>query len=270
MKVSDVMTPLGSNVFLGESTKKAFERLMDECANARIPYDPFDRVSLVLKDGKTVGQTYLDLMDEGKSVGDEDTVHAIEPSTIVTSSTPIIRFVDIILDSSIHFLVLRDEEFIGSIQLADLSKMPFRLCLLALTLDFESIASMHTQKDSDASWDILPDGRKGSAMGLYRSKLRDNPNWAQYGSEKSRLLSCISYSDTVRIMKESSFFKVQFPLLISVLDKSIEFRNLCAHGVSEADMYELLKSVNLKEFIQLFRDLNHELYHFVYDHSRRP
>ncbi|MCJ7818172.1 MAG: hypothetical protein MUP60_04930, partial [Candidatus Thorarchaeota archaeon] len=51
--VQNLQTPLGPDILFGESISDAHERMMEACIDP--PYDPMDRASLVVKDGKIIG-----------------------------------------------------------------------------------------------------------------------------------------------------------------------------------------------------------------------
>ena len=204
---------------------------MDNCACAEIPYDPISRISLVKKDNEVVGISYVDLLTENQSVGEQGTFEEIRLSRILSSSTNMISFIaDMPTDFQYYYLVISSTKYVGSLELSDLVKMPFRLCILALTLDLEKKIVQYVRKDPDTSWDYLSVERQKFAMSLFRSV--SHRSCKQLSMNKPRieiLLDYTSFSDKCKILKS---YNVMTPYH-DIIDNSIEFRNSCSHSTDD-------------------------------------
>jgi len=247
------MEPLGPDVEFGDEVKEIFSDIMIAGAEASIPYDPMNRVSLVRRDGDTIGYTSLDVMDSGLVIGDEGTIFPLTPTNLITANTVLLDFLERIMPDESFFIyfVIEADRIIGSIDLSDFSKMPFRLCLLALALDLEEQILELTKNDAKNAWNALASKRKEIAKSLYTKKTGRIPT----ESSIPELLENTSFSDKCNILRKC----VSLGSFETLLDTTIEFRNLLAHPTSEYDFFNLLRSIDLRKYTAYLRQMNHEL-----------
>lgn len=256
--VADLMTPLGPELVHGEHVSDAFVRIMEKCSDEEIPYDPMSRVSLVRDEEEVVGVSYLDLLVEDKHVGDPETIEKIRPNRIIASNTNMHSFIATMPDDlQYYYLVLDSTQFVGSLELSDLGKLPFRLCILALTLDLEKKITEYALKDPPTSWGYLPLKRQKSAKRLHKSvmKVSSRRSSSNIPPTTEMLLDYTSYSDKCTILKSYGIVSS----LHDIVDTSIKFRNSCSHSTEDKKIYDLLRTVNIKEFTQKLSGMNHEL-----------
>ena len=259
--VQNLQTPLGPDVFFGESISDAFGKLMEACIEP--PYDPMDRVSLVIKEEKVVGCTFLDsMLPEYNTIGDEGTIDPIEPSKIVATDMKVLDFLDIIPDTD-HFwyFVLQNNRITGTIGKHDLFKLPFRLCLLALTLELEQEILQLALQNPKESWECMSSERRAKIERIYKIRYESEPSIQNRGE----LLACTSLGDKGVILRKtqklSGWSKKN---LKSAFHHIEDLRNACAHTNSEERMHELTRSIDFKQLVNEMQELSGAIQTIIY------
>ncbi|MFW9843081.1 MAG: hypothetical protein ACFFEV_00735 [Candidatus Thorarchaeota archaeon] len=244
--VQDLQTPLGPDVYFGEAISDAWERMMEACIDP--PYDPIDRVSLVFNENKVIGCTFLDYMDtDYEIIGTKGSFEQIEPDMIVAAEMKVFDLLDIIPDSGqFWYFVLKNNKIVGTIDKNDLFKLPFRLCLLALTLELEQEILQLVMRNPSESWESMSSNRRQKIQGIFRNRYSVEPTDKNLGE----LLSCTSLSDKGVILRKTQkiggWTKAEMKSVFNYVE---DLRNACAHTNSEERIQKLLRSINFKRLV---------------------
>ncbi len=250
--VQDLQTPLGPDIFFGELISNAHERMMVACIEP--PYDPMGRVSLVIKEGKVVGCTFLENMQtEYNVIGDEGTLESIEPGKIIAADMKVLDFLDIIPDTEqFWYFVLKNNRISGTIDKPDLFKLPFRLCLLALTLELEQEILQLALQNPKESWECMTLTRRDKIVEIYKKRYQAEPTDKSLGD----LLACTSLGDKGVILRKTQKLNGRGKKKLKSAFHHIEdLRNACAHTNSEERMQHLIRSIDFKQLVDEIQQL---------------
>ena len=160
-----------------------------------------------------------------------------------------------IIDDS-HHLVLGKTEYIGSININSFSKLPFRLCLLALILDLENNIHRLAMGNPERALNKAPKRDRDRAAWLYEKKY-GRPSDSQSTPE---LFSCLPFSTKCSILKNIvKEHRWQSHLDMDLLDLAVNIRNNCAHSAPDEAFLQILNHRALWDFTRKLQDLNHDL-----------
>ena len=221
----DLQSPLGPPLQHDQPAEEAFELL---CESSFLDgYDAMDRFSLVIRDGEPVGWTSLDTLDNGATVA--DSMAAINPGSVLSSDTTALQVADLFETTRIHsFFVLEHNEITGILAYEDLFGLPFRLCLLALTLGLEQSALNLLSHSPTESWQALPQRRQEKAREVHRSRYGEKPR--SEGPPLQQWLGCTMFCDKATMLKKRQLL-AEWPgrRIDAVFSEAENVRNVCAH-----------------------------------------
>ncbi len=257
MRVTDIMEVLGPRLMIGESTTIARTKLLDEASRKKRKYNPYKRISLVYEKEKVIGYTKFDLLEGDSAIGEDRTLVRIEADRIVSADTDLFGFLwkANIIDQTQH-LVNRGTDYLGSININDFAKLPFRLCLLSLFLDLEMGIVQQAGGDPERALDLIPEF-VGAAKSIYKR---------QYGERLEphnslAVFECVSFSGKCTFLKRI----LGTDVFDELLDLAVNIRNISAHSSPDDNFLQILNHRALWEITTKMAALNHELRKYVWD-----
>jgi hypothetical protein len=209
-------------------------------------YDPMSRLSLVRSGIETVGWTGFDMMDnDAGSVG--NCTESIAPGSMLTANTAVLKVIDLFASESSHFFfVLDNNQITGTLHYNDLFKLPFRLCLFALTLELEQVALELALLAPRESWEVLSEPRRKKAIEVYQKRRGKPPQHNPF----DELLSCTMFCDKGTIIWRRKLLPdMSRSRIESIFGKADRVRNACAHTNPEEASVILLERDQLRGFV---------------------
>jgi hypothetical protein len=256
--VADIMEPLGPDLMMGESTRISHDKLYDEANKADLKYDPRNRISLVFKNDEVVGYSTMDLLNSDTTIGKDGTVIQIDPTKIVSANTELFTFLATarIIDET-HHIVNDATSYVGTVNINRFSKLPFRLCLLALMLNLEDTILRLAMSYPDKALRFI---NTGYAESIFRKKYGRPWDYHSY----FELLECTNFSNKCTILNKICMDDD----LSELLELAVEIRNNCAHSAPSEEFLKIMNHRALWEFTRKLRALNHELRKMRWDGIR--
>jgi hypothetical protein len=190
-------------------------------------FDPWDRYVLVVDNRAPVG--WLDPSEaEGRL---RHCAEPIELSRLVSASTPFPDIVALLAaESETPLFVLDGSRISGTLTPRELSKLPARLCLLALVSDLEIYALRICLRKPQDCWNALPEGRQKKAEDVHSTRYPSTAEPPRPSFRLRALLSCTCLADKPTMIGKCKLLPgVSRTLLDSVFGRAEDLRNACAH-----------------------------------------
>jgi len=244
--VRDLQTPLGPALDAGQASTDAWELLMEAEG-----YDPMDRVSLVFRDGDPVGCITLDTIDTGKKIS--ACMEAVEPGSVLSSETSALEAVELLATTQWpFFFVLEHNRITGTFCHSDLSRLPFRLCLFALTLHLEESALNLLLRSPSQSWKALPRSRQEQAEAVYERRHGHAPDRERKPLDE--LLGCTMFCDKGTMLRKGlPIGGVRKSAIGPLFGRAEKIRNACAHAKAEQGLRDAVPCP--RRLYQFIRDV---------------
>jgi hypothetical protein len=225
IKARHIQSALGPAVLTGDSPTDGWDSLSEAAREGG--YDPMERISLVLDGNHPVGWIGFDsivaTVSDMSSIADP-----IPTEGMVSADTHVLELVGLFAQRRQPFyFVLEGSRITGTISYDNLFAPPFRLCLLALTLELETAALDRALVSPMVSWSVLPEGRQEKAIEIFRARggHEPNPEWPPY----DQFLACTTFIDKATILRKRRL-TVHAPNEIdTVFARAERVRNACAH-----------------------------------------
>lgn len=232
--VNDVKGPLGPALRPDQSVRDAFELLWEE--GGRGAYDPAERVSLVLGDEGVVGAVFLEDLEAERNVG--ECMTPISPAALVADNTRVLDALDLVEDPITCRYVLSGKDLVGTLRYSDFFRLPFTLCLFALTLEVEQVALDVLGANPRQAWDALPAKRQQQAEAVYQARFGKSASTEKPSARD--LLECTYFADKSRLLEDLHLLPREW---IKKFNRAETIRNLCAHPGDETSMASKMDDV---------------------------
>jgi len=251
--VRDLCDPIQGKYEISQPVADVNEAWIEQCAESG--QDPMDQIALATENGRTVGWIGFDMLMSDKSI--RECFEPLRPDAMLAAGTPVIEAVKAMSNDEPHFYFILDENRIsGWLGYAHLYKLPFRLCLLALLLGIEHLASDLIKREPDASLAVLSPERVAKLKPTYKNRgFRLNEQSEEY---PSLLLDCTMFADKVKILKK--LFVAEVPAARDKLFETAEkLRNSLAHPRDEDEIVDAMSREKLVPFIAWAGTIHAEL-----------
>lgn len=241
--VRNLCEPIRAKYEITQTVSVANVAWVEQCAES--DQDPMDEIALVTERGRIVGWLGFDMLMADKSIG--DCFEPLRLDAMLTADTPVMEAVKALSKEDPHFYFVLDESRIsGWLGYTHLYKLPFRLCLMALLLGIEHLASDLIKREPDASRAVLSPERVAKLKQIYKSRgFRENENGEEYGS---LLLDCTTLADKMKILRKR-FGTVVPASRDKLFDTAEKMRNSLAHPREEDEIADVLDRRKLIPFI---------------------
>lgn len=159
---------------------------------------------------------------------DDNKLHLIKHSDIITDSTPLLEVVRLLVKKK-RLFVYEKNKISYIVTISDLEKMPVRIWLfgiISLTeMELKNLINSHYQ--SDKFIDKLSNGRKIKTLELYSEKQKRNV--------EIKVVDCLQYCDIETIIKRTpaiinSFNGAYKKSDLNILSEAEKLRNMLAHS----------------------------------------
>lgn len=241
----DLQSKLGPQLDGAQSASDAWASLCEVAADEG--YDPMDRISLVMDQRRAVGWVGLDMLDRPTVIACAEPLQA---SSLLSADTTALELADVFCATTHHFFFVLDHHSItGTLHYEDLFRLPFRLCIFALTLQLEDSALKLASTQPRESWEVLSESRRQKAEDVYDKRYGRRPDSTHVPLDQ--LLGCTAFCDKGTIIKKRRLLPTLSGNKIeSVFGRADEVRNACAH--TNPDQFQggtVLERENLRDFI---------------------
>ncbi len=257
--------------------------IWQEACLDRVPSDPLAYVSLVSKEGKTIG--WLDFSDLVAEPDRTDAVKAcmmpIKVGSLVTAETPLLEAVKLFDARSPYcFLVIKGTAIVGAFSYQDLLSIPFRSCLFAMLLSIEqgildiaktdaALAVSKLTKDTKQRLEKritkrLPPGQTTNPSQIIeQASFSDVLNVLKSCPRTNRRLTALNtdYTKQRRVYRATGAELKQEQKLR--VDLAIDLRNALAHPNRPWRISQLLPKEDLKAFISWLTEFEGQLAEYV-------
>jgi predicted transcriptional regulator len=181
----------------------------------------------------------------------EDCAILISPELLITNSTPLIPFIEIMKNKDFLF-VLKGNKISGIVTKADLQKLPVRIFLFGLMslLEMQLLSLIRKYYEGDSWKTYISPERLKKAEQLHNARKNRN--------EEIGLIDCLQLCDkkTLILKKQSLLDKIGYSkkILGELLQQVEELRDKLAHaqeintGYSWSDIIDLVPKIT--EFVQ--------------------
>lgn len=241
--VRDLAQPIFGQFDVSESVADVFETWNETCMDTG--QNPMDGIALATEHGRPVGWFGFDMLHEGKLI--RDCADPLLPNNMLSANTPVLEAAKAFdVRGAHHYFILNENRIDGWMGYGDLFKLPFRLCLFALLLGIEQLASdlAHTQPRS-ALAALSPGLLEGAKRTYAKRGLGLDPDGKEYDSS---LLDCTTFAGKIKILRKN--FKGKVPACSNRLfDTAEDMRNSLAHPRNEGQVSELLERGVLLPFL---------------------
>lgn len=150
-----------------------------------------DQIALAMKNGRVIGWFGFDMLDADQSIIG-DCAEPLRPDGMLAADTPVIEAAKAFAGDAPHiYFILNENRIDGWLGYGDLYQLPFRLCLFALLLGIEQLASDLAKTQPHGSLGALSINRLQKVKLTYQNRgLRLDRNGNEY---ESILLDCTTF-----------------------------------------------------------------------------
>lgn len=240
----DLQRSLGPELDAGMTCDEAADLLTEDEF-----YIDWESVCIVTKNHMPVGWLAYECLAPDCTVA--DCMESIDAYRLLSADTSALEIAELFSnpDSPGFFFVLDHRTITGVIGYQDLLSLPFRLCLLAVSLGLESSALDLLRSEPRESWDSLPEARQRKAVEVYTKRYGEPPDPDHL--PLVRLLACTMFCDKAKILKKREILSgVSASQIESIFSEAERIRNACAHtDPEEGNRQYLVERERLARFI---------------------